>query len=116
MNETTFRMMIREVNVVRDAVGGNWGGELSTRFYALGKLVRAHHKLCVRYCNEADFDQKKLDVCEKKIQTIINDMTGFFKHHNLRVEFQHDPRGLTVRVKVGEGMHEETLCALMEWK
>ena len=83
-------------------------------FVKMGSLMRKHHRQCEQYCNGDIDNDTPINITEENIKHVItslNHPNGWDDDDTLtyRVEFQHDPRGPTVKVYVGvKGSTAET--------
>src|SRR3990167_2434063 len=64
----------------------------------IGSLCRRHRRLCERQCNEANFNYALIEKVERRINALIHDFSVWA---TLRAEFQHDPRGNTCKIFIG---------------
>jgi hypothetical protein len=75
----------------------------------LSRLIKKHKRLCEDYCNTGD---DKIDFKIGVIEVKINKLVAYVNDNNFRpsatatpdkmfVKFQHDPRGATVQVFIG---------------
>lgn len=99
MNRAKLACIIREVQLLHEAIGGNFGGEIVDLLHRFGRLAKRHQRLCEDYCNNADFEYKKLEKTTEQIKEDFNKLNVFFKD-KLNLEIQQDPRGLTVKLSI----------------
>lgn len=90
----------------------------------IGKLARKHKYLCECSCNGEykgrqweEIDNMKIDTVEAQIRRIIFklniNMISFKDEKCFTLEFQHDPRGLTVKVRYGNSNERTDLYYLI---
>lgn len=86
-------------------------GAVVERLRDIATLAKRHESLCVRYCNEGDFNPKRIENAEKRIADLLKIMfpgTGFIA--------QRDPRGATIKLNPPSGATNdwgrEGLCVL----
>ena len=68
-------------------------GAVAERLKIIATLAKRHESLCVRYCNEADFNPKRIDNAELRIAKLVSIM-----FNGTGLSFQRDPRGATVKL------------------
>ena len=70
-------------------------------FDKINRRAKKHHTLCEQLCNYDDPDNKidyRLENTERKIIGFVNSRNEIRKDNAWKVEFQHDPRGYTVKL------------------
>lgn len=105
MSEKTYRLfqLNKEFALLNEEYKG-MKFEVLVLLRKIGRMAKKHDKLCVRYCNEADFNPELIKLQETKIlSSVMNLNKELFACNSesnkaLIVEFQQDPRGATVRL------------------
>lgn len=96
MNKKSKFDLIREVRKFEEMEGRKLGWDEFRALQQIGFYARKHRKLQERYCNGL-IDEQKYDYINKQIEArILHKLEGVSK--KLMIEFQHNPRGLTVQV------------------